>query len=828
MSPTDRFYNEDIDTIRQREYPMLKDATYLDHSGTTLYAKSLVESFATSMIDGLYGNPHSGSASSILSTKNIENVRLRVLQFVKADPEEFDVVFTANATAAIKLVNDAFTSREKGFSYLYHRDAHTSLIGVRESASQSHCFTSDEAVKHWIESGDGARETGEMPTLFAYPAQSNMNGRRLPLTWPGQVRKTKSNTYTLLDVAAFVSTAQLDLSKVDEAPDFLSMSFYKIFGFPDLGALIVRKTSGHMLGQRKYFGGGTVDLVTCLEEQSYIPKKETIHQQLEDGTLPIHNILALNSAFDVHARLYGSMDQISKHTSTLARNLYQGLSTLKHFNGQPVCTIYTDSPSSYDGKQHGATVAFNIQDSSGKWVDNSEIEKIASIRNIHLRIGGVCNAGGIAHYLDISPSEMRENLALGQRCGINSLGVGGKPTGIIRVSLGAMSNMTDVTTFIDFVSQFFVEEDSPYPIDDSNTEKLETHSLFVESLTVYPIKSCSGWPVPSNTPWEIKKEGLSFDREWCLVHSGTGRILSQKRYPRMALLKPEIDLKGGLLRVRVKGDENEAPEQVSVPLDFRSADFKPQPSNPSSTAVNVTAYNSPQINEFFTSALGVPCNLARFPVSAAGPSTSTRHSKPHLQKAQVPRKRPMEERMLPATVQDPSTPPQSSPSVCSASRPLLFSNESPILCTTRPSLDSLNSELTQRGKPPIHYSVFRSNIVIGSSSSSPSSSSSSSSSPSSSLTPTPTPAYIEDTWTHLQISSGSDSGESAAVFEMLGKCQRCSMVCVNQETGEKSEEPFVTLAKTRRFDNKVYFGAHMALVWGSRDVDRVFVRIGDV
>ncbi|TVY56851.1 Molybdenum cofactor sulfurase [Lachnellula cervina] len=821
MSPTNRFYDEDIDTIRQREYPMLKDATYLDHSGTTLYAKSLVESFATSMIDGLYGNPHSGSASSILSTKNIDNVRLRVLQFVKADPEEFDVVFTANATAAIKIVNEAFRSREKGFSYLYHRDAHTSLIGVRESASQGLCFTSDEAVKHWIEAGDEAREeTGEMPTLFAYPAQSNMNGRRLPLTWPGQVRKTKSNTYTLLDVAAFVSSAQLDLSKVDEAPDFLSMSFYKIFGFPDLGALIVRKTSGHMLGQRKYFGGGTVDLVTCLEEQCYIPKKETIHQQLEDGTLPIHNILALNSAFDVHARLYGSMDQISKHTSTLARNLYQGLSTLKHFNGQPVCTIYTDSPSSYDGKHQGATVALNIKDSNGQWVDNSEIEKIASIRNIHLRIGGVCNSGGIAHYLDISPSEMRENLALGQRCGINSLGVGGKPMGIIRVSLGAMSNMTDVTTFIDFVSQFFVEEEIPCQVYDSKPEKVDTHSLFVESLTVYPIKSCSGWPVPSNTPWEIKKEGLSFDREWCLVHSGTGKILSQKRYPRMALLKPEIDLNGGLLRVKVKGDENEAPKQVSVPLDFRSADFKTQPSNSSGTAVNVTPYNSPQISEFFTSALGVPCNLARFPTSAAGPST--RHSKPHLQKAQVPRKRPMNESMFPAPVQDSfPTPPQSStPSECATSRPLLFSNESPILCTTRPSLDSLNSELTQRGKPPIHYSVFRSNIVIGFTTSTSSSSSSFSSSSSSSSSLTSAPAYLEDSWTHLQI------GNSAAVFEMLGKCQRCSMVCVNQETGEKSEEPFVTLAKTRRFDNKVYFGEHMSLMWGNRD--RVFVKTGDV
>jgi molybdenum cofactor sulfurtransferase len=37
------------------------------------------------------------------------------------------------------------------------------------------------------------------------------------------------------------------------------------------------------------------------------------------------------------------------------------------------------------------------------------------------------------------------------------------------------------------------------------------------------------------------------------------------------------------------------------------------------------------------------------------------------------------------------------------------------------------------------------------------------------------------------------------------------MVCVNQATAKRSEEPFVTLAKTRRTDGKVYFGTHMAL-----------------
>lgn len=88
-----------------------------------------------------------------------------------------------------------------------------------------------------------------------------MNGERLPLEWSSRVRGSPQheNTYTLLDAAALVSTTPLDLCDHATAPDFVSISFYKIFGFPDLGALIVRKASARVLRPRKYFGGGTTD-----------------------------------------------------------------------------------------------------------------------------------------------------------------------------------------------------------------------------------------------------------------------------------------------------------------------------------------------------------------------------------------------------------------------------------------------------------------------------------------------------------------------------------------------------------------------------------------
>lgn len=211
------------------------------------------------MIGNLYGNPHSASNSSQMTTRRIEDIRLRLLGLFKADPDDFDVVFVANATAGIKLVMEAFRDQDEGYWYGYHRDAHTSLIGVRETATQHRCFTTDTEVSAWVEEEGTA---GPRLGLFAYPAQSNMNGRRLPLDWTRRIRARKQGAvYTLLDAAALVSTSPLDLSDANSAPDFTVMSLYKIFGFPDLGALIIRKAAGSIFDRRHYFGGGTVEMV---------------------------------------------------------------------------------------------------------------------------------------------------------------------------------------------------------------------------------------------------------------------------------------------------------------------------------------------------------------------------------------------------------------------------------------------------------------------------------------------------------------------------------------------------------------------------------------
>ncbi|KAF1360281.1 molybdenum cofactor sulfurase protein-like protein [Lizonia empirigonia] len=777
-------YDKAVEELREREYPMLQGTTYLDHAGTTLYSKSLIERFSADMVANLYGNPHSACNASQLTTRRIEDVRLRLLELFNADPQEFDVVFVANATAGIKLVMDAFRDQEHGFWYGYHRDTHTSLIGVREAAAQHRCFASDAEVVDWIHT---PTQEGRA-RLFAYPAQSNMNGRRLPLDWPQRIRAAsdKGRTYTLLDAAALVSTSPLDLSDAASAPDFTVLSLYKMFGFPDLGALIVRQAAAHAFDKRRYFSGGTVEMVVCLKEQWHAKKADSLHDRLEDGTLPIHSIMALDSAMAVHRDLYTSLERVSQHTSFLATKLYSELSSLRHANGQKVCQIYKDPASTYgDAATQGPIIAFNLQNETGGWVSNAEVEKLAAIKNFQLRTGGLCNPGGVASSLGLAPWEMHENFSAGQRCGNENDIMRGKPTGMVRISLGAMSTLKDVTSFVTFVREFFVHARPPSATPPALCEELDlpTSRLHVESLSVYPIKSCAGFSVPPGQAWKVYPEGLAWDREWCLIHQGTGAALSQKRYPKMALIRPSIDMEEGVLRVRLAGllKGTTAADEITVPLsaDPRmfadSALYRDASAKVCGDSVQAKTYKSSKVSAFFSQALGVACHLVRFPAAGSGSGSSPRHSKAHLQKHQR------------RSMQIPGAYPDTTPVTpgASVSKPILLSNESPILTISRSSLNRLNELIKADGGKAAQAEVFRANIVVAENPDYP---------------PGLEDPYAEDDWRYVQIGQ--------QYFEMLGACRRCQMVCIDQQTAERDQEPFTTLAKTRRFDGRVYFGEH--------------------
>ncbi|KAI4912703.1 hypothetical protein J4E90_006109 [Alternaria incomplexa] len=391
-----RAYNDRISRMRKIEYPMLEDLTYLDHGGTTLASKSLLDSFCEEMQSTLLANPHSDSSNPSVTAVMVEQTRLAVLKMFNADPVHFDVVFTANATGAIKLVTEGFSGYEEGFDYCYHRNSHTSLVGVRELAN--------------------------------------------PL----------------------VSTTPIDLSNHLFAPDFISLSFYKIFGFPDLGALIVRKAAGHVFDHRKYFGGGTTEMTTCLGESWVARKNSSLHARLEDGTIAFRNILALKCAIMTHRALFGGLEEVSTHARWLASILHDRLTSMTHYNGALVCQVYKSRETHYqDSQRQGPTIAFNIQRSNGAYIGPWHVGAFLRASKIHVRTGNVCNPAGMACALGVEAGWIRGAFDAGLRCNTEADVVDGVPFGIVRVTLGAMSTLEDVETLVSCLSRNVVERRGP-------------------------------------------------------------------------------------------------------------------------------------------------------------------------------------------------------------------------------------------------------------------------------------------------------------------------------------------------------------------------------
>jgi len=265
------------------------------------------------------------------------------------------------------------------------------------------------------------------------------------------------------------TTCPLDLSTPAAAPDFTAVAFYKIFGFPDLGALIVRKPAGEMLQKRRYFGGGTVDMIICVDDKWHATKdprtdlQHRLHETLEDGSLPFHAIFALGHALDVHEKLFTSMKRVSEHTAYLGERLYAGLSRLKYSNGTPVVRIYTDHGVRYgDAETTGATIAFNVLEDDGSVIPFQHVERRANSKDIYVRSGGLCNPGGVATYLGLSAADFHDAWDEEHRCSrpLERLR-SGKAAGVVRVGLGAMSTRRDVDVFLRFMVNEFVDITGP-------------------------------------------------------------------------------------------------------------------------------------------------------------------------------------------------------------------------------------------------------------------------------------------------------------------------------------------------------------------------------
>ena len=201
----------------------------------------------------------------------------------------------------------------------------------------------------------------------------------------------------LLDCAAFVPTSRLDLSMWK--PDFVAISFYKMFGYPTgLGALIARRRTLERL-QRPWFSGGTV-VAANVQGDMVVPHSG--HALFEDGTVDYLGIPAVEIGLRHIERI--GIDTISQRVESLGTWLLEALQRLQHSDGSPASRVY--GPTTWD--RRGGTIAFNFLHPDGRVVDERFVDLVAAAHNISVRTGCFCNPGAGEIAFSISEEMLAE------------------------------------------------------------------------------------------------------------------------------------------------------------------------------------------------------------------------------------------------------------------------------------------------------------------------------------------------------------------------------------------------------------------------------------
>jgi selenocysteine lyase/cysteine desulfurase len=441
-----------LDDLRASDYARLDkgDHVYLDYTGGGLYAESQIRTHLEFLSSGVFGNPHSNNPASQPMNEHVDKARASVLEFFSASPEEYAVVFTPNASGALKLVGESYPFGPGGL-YLLTFDNHNSVNGIREFAKAKGAqviYTPVLPPDLLIDEARLAANLGRAgqggPSLFAYPAQSNFSGVQHSLEW---IDRAQAHGWdVLLDAAAFVPANRLDLSRWH--PDFVSISFYKIFGYPTgVGCLLARKTALKKL-LRPWFSGGTITVASVQAGRYYLQEGP---EAFEDGTL---NYLAL-PAVEIGLRHIEKIGVGNIHTRVrcLTGWLIGELQPMTHSNGNAIVRIYGP----LDTRSRGGTVTMNFYDPQGRFVDHELVERRASEHRISLRTGCFCNPGDGELALEISTDELtacfvssKERLSRDdfRRC------MDAKSTGAVRVSMGLVTDFSDAFRFLHFTRSF--------------------------------------------------------------------------------------------------------------------------------------------------------------------------------------------------------------------------------------------------------------------------------------------------------------------------------------------------------------------------------------
>ena len=135
LKTLDSFFGRPV----QRALKMIngRSSHYLGYAGAPLPPPQVLYRSHRELASTCLGNPHSQSSPANAAARLTDSVRLELLHLFGASPKEYTLVFTANATDALRRIAHDLVQMTMVSNFIYTRSSHTSVLGLRENALQN-------------------------------------------------------------------------------------------------------------------------------------------------------------------------------------------------------------------------------------------------------------------------------------------------------------------------------------------------------------------------------------------------------------------------------------------------------------------------------------------------------------------------------------------------------------------------------------------------------------------------------------------------------------------------------------------------------------------
>lgn len=447
-------YPNELPSFRKKYMKHLGNATYLDYTGAGVYNDLNLELFRREILynrtQGVNeSDPDQKFSISIYDNykqKVISETRETLLNFLGTSTKEhkYTVIFVPSATQALKLIGENY-KWTKNSKYIYTRYNHNSVLGIRKYALAEGATFSVVNESTEFEADPDA--------LYALPLEENFAGMKISKKEMHRLTHTLGMN-VIADTSAYLPTNRLNLTETPFSA--LVLSFYKIIGFPNYGACILRNDFIDKHFQKKSYMSNDADvsfLDSTIHRLKYREGSDYSSEFEDDEPnyeMCYAALIGLKSLMSI------GLDNIEDHVHKLSQKLYQNLHQMKHSNDAPAIEIYGNHGNTNSLELQGGIVSFNIKKSNGDYIGYSQVVKDATKQNIHLRGGCHCNPGACFSSMKIPEDIAMDYFNKKTTCGDNNDIIDGIPLGAVRASLGWATVEDDINIFTKFILDNYV------------------------------------------------------------------------------------------------------------------------------------------------------------------------------------------------------------------------------------------------------------------------------------------------------------------------------------------------------------------------------------